>query len=174
MPHRFTSAQFLGLLIWLGPAFATGAIGAIASVEAGSFYGQLLRPDWAPPGSAFAPVWTTLFVLMGLAAWLAWRQQGAPRLGAALSLFVVQLGVNALWSWLFFVWRLGAYAWVDVVLLFALIVAAIGLFWRISRLAALLMLPYLAWVGFASALTWSVWRNNPNLLSSCGLSAVSV
>lgn len=102
---------------------------------------------------------------MGLAAWLAWRERGAARLGVALGLFVAQLGVNALWSWLFFVWQLGAYAFVDALLLFVLIAATLILFWRINRLAALLLLPYLAWVGLASALTGSVWRNNPGLLS---------
>lgn len=165
MTRRSLSAQILGLIAWLVLAFTTAAIGAAASVEAGSFYGQLLRPAWAPPASAFAPVWTTLYLLMGVAAWLAWRERGAARLGTALGLFVAQLGVNALWSWLFFVWNLGALAFVDAVLLFVLIAATLILFWRINRLAALLLLPYLAWVGLASALTGSVWRNNPGLLS---------
>lgn len=165
MPRRALSVQILGLIGWLALVFTTAAIGAAASVEAGSFYGQLLRPAWAPPASAFAPVWTTLYLLMGLAAWLAWRERGAARLGVALGLFVAQLGVNALWSWLFFVWQLGAYAFVDALLLFVLIAATLILFWRINRLAALLLLPYLAWVGLASALTGSVWRNNPGLLS---------
>ncbi|EYC52030.1 hypothetical protein AZ34_13815 [Hylemonella gracilis str. Niagara R] len=165
MLRRSLLAQILGLMGWLALAFSAAGMGAVASIDAGSFYGQLLRPSWAPPASAFAPVWTTLYLLMGLSAWLAWRERGAPRQDAALGLFVAQLGVNALWSWLFFVWNLGALALVDAVLLFVLIARTLILFWRINRLAALLLLPYLAWVGFASALTWSVWRNNPGLLS---------
>ena len=82
----------------------------------------------------------------------------------ALVLFVLQLGVNALWSWLFFGWHLGAMAFADIVLLIVLIVATLAAFWRVSRLAALLLVPYLAWVSFASALTWSVWQNNPGVL----------
>jgi tryptophan-rich sensory protein len=101
---------------------------------------------------------------MGIAAWLVWREQGADRLRAALTLFVAQLGVNALWSWLFFAWHKGAIAFADVLILLALIAATITAFWRIRRLAGILMLPYFAWVAFASALTWAVWRGNPTLL----------
>ena len=101
---------------------------------------------------------------MGIAAWLVWREQGASRMRAALTLFVAQLCVNALWSWLFFAWHKGAFAFADVLVLLALIAATIAAFWRIRRLAGALMLPYLAWVGFASALTWAVWQGNPKLL----------
>lgn len=151
-------------MAWLALAFATAAVGAVASVEAGSFYRQLLRPDWAPPASAFGPVWTVLYLMMGVAAWLVWRERGAARLGLALGMFVAQLIVNALWSWLFFVWHLGAWAFLDALLLLTLVAGTMILFWRIHRLAALLLLPYLVWVAFASALTGSVWRNNPTLL----------
>ena len=83
----------------------------------------------------------------------------------ALTLFIVQLGVNALWSWLFFAWRQGAFATAEVLLLWFLIVATIIVFWRISAIAGALLIPYLAWVTFASALTFSVWRLNPGLLA---------
>ena len=161
MPHS-SRQQVLGLIGWLALALVTGGIGAVASVNAAAFYAQLARPAWAPPASVFGPVWTTLYVLMGIAAWLVWRSPGAHR--GALVLFVVQLGVNALWSWLFFAWHQGALAFGDVVLLLVLIVATVVAFARASRPAALLMLPYLAWVAFATALTWSVWRLNPGLL----------
>ena len=82
----------------------------------------------------------------------------------ALGLFAAQLGANALWSWLFFAWHRGALATIEVLVLLALIVATIAAFRRCSRLAALLLAPYLLWVGFASALTWTIWRSNPGLL----------
>lgn len=164
MPPRSTLSQSVGLLAWLAVAFAAAAVGAVASVDAGSFYAQLSRPAWAPPGSAFGPVWSVLYLLMGIAAWLVWREQHAKGLGVALTLFFVQLGANALWSWLFFAWRSGALAFVDVLVLLVLIVATVAAFWRIRRLAGLLMLPYLAWVCLASALTWAVWRGNPGAL----------
>jgi tryptophan-rich sensory protein len=164
MAPRSTLAQVLGLIGWLVLVFAIAALGAVASADAGAFYAQLSRPAWAPPASAFGPVWSALYLFMGIAAWLVWRERGAARFGAAISLFIAQLGANALWSWLFFAWRHGAFAFVDVLVLLALIAATIAAFWRIRRLAAVLMLPYFAWVCLATALTWSVWKNNPNLL----------
>lgn len=155
-------SQLLGLLGWLALVFIAAALGAIASMDAGSFYGQLAKPSWAPPASLFGPVWSVLYLLMGISAWLVWRSP-APR-GTALALFCVQLAVNALWSWLFFAWHQGALAMIDVVLLWILIVCTMIAFWHISRVATLLLAPYLAWVSFASALTWSVWQGNPGLL----------
>jgi tryptophan-rich sensory protein len=81
-----------------------------------------------------------------------------------LLLFLLQLVFNALWSWLFFASRLGGLAFLDVLVLLALIAATVVSFWRVSRLAGALMLPYLAWVGFASVLTWVIWQRNPTLL----------
>jgi benzodiazapine receptor len=157
--------QAAGLLGWLALAFATAAIGALASVNAGSFYAELNRPPWAPPGWLFGPVWSTLYTLMGIAAWLVWRQRGMAGARSAVLLFIAQLAANALWSWLFFAWRQGALAFAEVVLLWCLILATVIAFKRISALAAALLLPYLAWVSFASVLTFSIWQRNPGLLS---------
>lgn len=162
MTARSVSSQLVGLLGWLLAAFAAGAVGAVASVDAASFYAQLSKPSWAPPAGVFGPVWSTLYALMGVAAWLVWRSPG-PK-GTALGLFGAQLAANALWSWLFFAWHRGAMAAMEVLVLLALIVATIVAFWRTRRLAALLMVPYLLWVSFASVLTWTVWRSNPGLL----------
>jgi tryptophan-rich sensory protein len=162
MTRPSLSSQAVGLLGWVLLAFAAGAVGAIASVDAASFYGQLSRPSWAPPASVFGPVWTALYALMGIAAWLVWRSPGPKAL--ALALFVAQLAANALWSWLFFSWRSGPAAAVEVLVLLALIAATIAAFRHRSRLAALLLLPYFFWVSFASVLTWVLWRGNPGLL----------
>jgi benzodiazapine receptor len=164
MPQRSRLSQAVGLVGWLAIVFVAAAVGAAASIEASAFYAQLVRPAWAPPASAFGPVWSVLYLLMGVAAWLVWRERSASHRSNALTLFVVQLCANALWSWLFFAWRNGAFAFVEVLVLLALIAATIVAFWRISRLAGALMLPYLAWVCLASALTWSVWQNNPDVL----------
>jgi benzodiazapine receptor len=159
---RSRTSAWIGLLGWLALALATGGVGAIASVDAASFYAQLAKPPWAPPAGVFGPVWSVLYVLMGVAAWLVWRSPGPRR--AALTLFVLQLAANALWSWLFFGWHRGALAAVEVVVLLLLIAAMVAAFWRASRPAALLVVPYLLWVAFATALTWSIWRSNPGLL----------
>ena len=162
MTLRSPFSQVVGLLGWLLAAFAAAAVGAIASVDAASFYAQLSQPSWAPPAWVFGPVWSMLYALMGVAAWLVWRSPGPT--GAALGLFGAQLAANALWSWLFFAWHLGALAAVEVLILLVLIVATMAAFRRTSRLAALLLVPYLLWVSFASVLTWTLWRSNPGLL----------
>lgn len=152
---------WLALIVWLVVVYAASGLGALASIQAKSFYALLQQPSWAPPAEVFAPVWTTLFTLMGIAAWLVWREAGSRR---ALSLFGLQLAVNVLWSWLFFAWHEGALAFADVMLLEALIVATFLRFWHLSRLAAILLLPYGLWVGFAALLNYWLWQHNPGLL----------
>lgn len=161
----FTKArQAAGLAVWLVVSFVAAALGGAASIEAGPFYAGLLRPEWAPPAAIFGPVWTVLYLLMGVAAWLVWRVGGWRAARAALTLFLVQLAFNALWSWLFFGWHLGALALVDILLLWALIGATLIAFWRIRPLGGALLAPYLLWVSFAAALNYSVWRLNPQVL----------
>ena len=153
-----------GLFGWLVVCFAVSAIGAIASVQARAFYGELVQPEWAPPGAVFGPVWTTLYAMMAVAAWLVWRSGGFAQHRAALVLFLVQLGVNGLWSWLFFAWHQGAAAFADIILLWVLIVATLVAFWRVRPLAGALLVPYLLWVSFAGALNYAVWQLNPQIL----------
>jgi tryptophan-rich sensory protein len=156
--------DFIGLAGWLLLAFAAEAIGAIASIDARAFYGALRQPAWAPPGWVFGPVWTTLYTLMGVASWLVWRARSHAGRRIALACYLAQLAVNTLWSWLFFAWHLGAAAFADILLLLALLIATIALFWRVRPLAGALLLPYLCWVGFATALCGTVWRLNPGAL----------
>ena len=165
MPSLSKQKQILGLAGWLVVSFAASAVGAAASIQAKSFYGLLVQPDWAPPPGVFGPVWTTLYALMGIAAWLVWRSGGFSQHRYALMLFLLQLSFNALWSWLFFAWQRGALALADVLVLWVLIVATLINFWRVRPLAGVLLIPYLLWVSFASALNYSVWQLNPQVLS---------
>ena len=160
MAARPLRDQVLGFLGWLAACFAAAALGGFASASAGAFYRELTRPAWAPPAWLFGPAWTVLYVLMAVAAWLVWRDRGFRGARAALALFLVQLAVNALWTWLFFVWRQGALAFGEIVVLWALILATIIAFWRVRPAAGALLLPYLAWVTFATALTWAMWQGN--------------
>ena len=162
LPSR--QRQLLGLVAWILVSFTAASIGAFASITAASFYGQLARPNWAPPSWLFAPVWSVLYVLMAFSAWLVWRSHGFKAGRTALVLFISQLAANALWTWLFFAWRQGAAAFVEILILWILIVATVASFWRLNTLAGVLMIPYLAWVTFACALTLSVWRLNVGLL----------
>lgn len=133
-----------------------GVAGAV--VTDASFYADLARPSWAPPGWLFAPVWITLYTLMGVAAWLVWRT-GRGRRGA-LTWFAVQLVLNAAWTPVFF--GLGSISG-GLIVIIALELAILGTivaFARRSRLAAVLMVPYAAWVAFALALNASLWSLN--------------
>lgn len=163
MQQHSRMQQAGGLLAWLLLTFAVAAVGGLGSSGAGPFYAQLARPGWSPPGWIFGPMWSLLYLLMAVAAWLVWRAGGCNQ-RRTLALHVAQLAANALWSWLFFRWRLGAVAFAEVIVLWLLIAATIDAFRRTSVAAAWLLVPYLAWVGFATVLTYATWRLNPGLL----------
>ncbi len=156
--------DILGFAGWLILAFTAAAFAARASIGAATFYDQLVQPGWAPPPWVFGPVWTVLYAMMAIAAWLVWRSGGLRAQRTALALFVVQLVLNALWSWLFFAWHLGAPALAEIVLFWIAIVATLIAFWRVRPLAGALLLPYLMWVSFAAFLNYTLWRLNPQLL----------
>ena len=163
--HRITGKQqFIGLVGWLVVTGIAAFAGSVASRRSEDFYGQLVQPSWAPPPEVFGPVWTVLYILMALAAWLVWRHGGFAHARTALSLYLVQLVVNALWSWLFFAWQMGAAALLDIALMWVLVVATMVAFWRHNRLAALLLVPYLAWISFAAMLNLRLWQMNPSVL----------
>jgi len=155
-----STRNLLSLAGWIDLTAAFAVIGGLGSASAPVFYSQLNQPDWAPPTWLFGPAWTVLYLLMAVAAW---RVARAGR-SAALAVYLVQLVFNALWSWVFFSWHMGAAAFACIVVLWLLIVATIVLFRRIDQLAAALLLPYIGWVTFASALCYSIWQRNPGLL----------
>lgn len=165
MPSSERLPPLLGLVGWLAICFVAAAAGATASLQAESFYAALAQPDWAPPSSVFGPVWTLLYTLMAIAAWLVWQARKRKLARLALALFLLQLVFNALWSWLFFRWHHGALAFIDILVLCALIAVTLVLFWRIRPLAGMLLIPYFLWVSFALALNYSVWQLNPSQLA---------
>jgi tryptophan-rich sensory protein len=126
----------------------------------GPWYAGIVKPTWTPPGWIFGPVWTLLYILMAVAAWLVWREGKGRASLPALGFYVAQLFANALWSWIFFgLHRIGP-ALLDLFILWVLIAISCLLFWRIRRTAAILMLPYLVWVSFAGILNFALWRLN--------------
>ena len=163
-PSRAPTHPFVALAGWLALCFVAAALGGLASTNAPDFYNLLKRPSWAPPPWLFAPVWTLLYAMMAVAAWLVWTERGWVRGKIPLRLFVVQLAVNALWTWIFFEWHLGAVAFAEIVVLWLLIAATAAVFWRIHKLAGALLLPYLLWVSFATALNYALWQGNPQIL----------
>ncbi|MDH3420105.1 MAG: tryptophan-rich sensory protein [Gammaproteobacteria bacterium] len=144
------------LLGFLVITFGAAAFGA--QFMPGPWYAALVKPAWTPPNWLFGPVWTVLYVLIALSAWLVWRAQ--PRLSVPLGLWFAQLGLNAIWSWLFFGLERPGLAAIDIVALLVAIIATAVAFARASRTAAFLLLPYALWVGFATALNIAIWRLN--------------
>lgn len=153
-----------GLLVWVLVTFVAAAVGSLASINAAEFYLQLNRPEWAPPAGVFGPVWTALYSMMALAVWLVSREGSARAGNVPYVLFCAQLVANALWSWLFFTWHQGMLAFIEILVLLALIAATIVSFSTVNRLAAALLVPYMLWVCFATVLTYSVWQRNPGVL----------
>jgi translocator protein len=151
--------QALGLIGWIGISFVPALVGAQATDPA--WYEALEQPVWAPPSWLFGPVWTVLYLLMGIAAWLVWRRGGFREATVALGLFLVQLAFNAAWSWIFFGLRRPELAFAEIVVLWVLILATTVAFWRHHRLAAALLVPYLLWVAYAAVLNFALWRLNP-------------
>ncbi len=155
------AAALLASLLMVAVVAALGA-----RFGPGEWYVELAKPAWTPPGRLFGPVWTLLYLTMAVAAWLVWRQRsglvGRERdaADAALTAYAIQLLLNAAWSWLFFGRHLIGLALVDIGLLWLAILATTVLFWRVRRIAGLLLVPYLGWVAFASALNLRLWQLN--------------
>ena len=150
-----TVDSIVALVGWLVLCFGAAAVGA--RFKPGAWYAGLRKPSWNPPNWLFAPVWTLLYALMAVAAWMVWREAGLSR---EAGLFVLQLALNAAWTWLFFGLKRPAVALAEMVVLWLAITATLVAFWNVRPLAGWLMVPYLLWVTFATGLTAAVWRLN--------------
>jgi tryptophan-rich sensory protein len=157
LPVKDAAALALFLLLCFGVA----ALGSMATVQGlREWYPSLEKPGFNPPNRVFGPVWTTLYTAMAVAAWLVWRRVGLDGGRWPLGWFALQLALNLAWSFLFFGMRLPGVAFAEVVMLWAAILGSILAFRPISLAATLLMVPYLAWVTFASVLNFEIWRLN--------------
>jgi benzodiazapine receptor len=157
--------DILGLLVAVVGTEAVGGASALAGGRDFRAYFEALRkPPLTPPPAAFGPAWTTLYLLMAVAAWLVWRQGLDQQAALALGIFAAQIVLNALWSIIFFGRHRVGWALLEIALLWLTILATIVLFWRASPLAGALLLPYLAWVTFATYLNAGIWRLNRGAL----------
>jgi benzodiazapine receptor len=160
--ERGAPKGLLAAIVSIVIALAVGAVGGLATASSvTTWYAGLAKPWFNPPNAVFGPVWTILYVLMALAAWLVWRARpAAGRRRMSLVLYAVQLILNLAWSLIFFGLCQPGLALVEVVGLLAAVLATAAAFWRIDRRAGLLMVPYAAWVAFASVLNFGIWRLN--------------
>jgi len=155
------TTRWIGLAVLVAVCLGAGGLGAIATTpEIAGWYRTLAKPAWNPPDSVFGPVWTTLFILMAIAAWLVLRPAGLKAPAMPLALFGVQLALNVSWSWIFFGMHQPGWAFAEIVMLWLAIVATTIAFFRCSKLAGWLLVPYLAWVSFAAVLNFTIWRLN--------------
>lgn len=149
--------RWLSLAVSIGLCLGVSVLGALATdAGPGSWYDGLSKAAWNPPAWVFAPVWTVLYIGLGVSLWWIWRSPGGAARQRALVLFLVQLGLNLAWSWLFFGLQAPAWALVDLVLLIAAIVATMHAAWPVAPAATLVMAPYLAWCGFALTLNAAI------------------
>lgn len=160
-PLRSFSIRLWALLATVILCLGTGAIGSLltaASVR--NWYPTLRKPSWTPPDWLFAPVWTLLFLLMAVSAWMVWSRVGFRAARISLCLFLVQLVLNVGWSGFFFALQRPDIALIEILLLWAAIAATLVSFGRVSRLSAALLVPYLLWVSYAAALNGAIWWLN--------------
>jgi len=151
----------MGLIAWTGLCLGAGLIGSVFTTRSvGDWYLALSKPSWTPPQGVFGPVWTVLYVMMGVAAWLVWRRSGLVAAALPLALFAVQLVLNIAWSAIFFGMRQPGWAFVDIVALWVAVFVTMIAFYRVTPTAGVLLAPYLVWITFASALNLSIWRMN--------------
>ena len=148
--------------LWLLVCFTAAGVGsAMTSRSLADWYPGLTKPTWNPPDWVFGPVWTLLYTMMAIAAWLVWRAAGWRGAPVPLALFATQLALNVIWSGLFFALESPGTAFLrTIVLLWLAISATLVQFWRIDRAAAALLGPYLAWVSFAAVLNFTIWQLN--------------
>ena len=150
-----------GLIIWLAMCFAAAGIGALMTTPALSdWYAKLNKPAWTPPNGVFGPVWTLLYASMGFAAWMVWLRRASRNVTPALSIFAIQLILNVVWSGVFFGLHSPGPAFLTIVALWCAIAGTIVSFRRTLALAGWILVPYLAWVSFALALNFEIWRLN--------------
>ena len=157
-PRRPISRLALALAGWLALAFCAAAVGGMFPPD--EWYAMLRKPAWNPPGWIFGPVWSALYTMMAVAAWLIWKRGGFVAQRRPLTLFLVQLALNAAWTPLFFGLHRPGLAFAEIVMLWLAIAATLAAFRPVSRTAAWLLAPYLAWVSFASVLNFTLWRLN--------------
>ncbi len=148
----------LALAGFLLVTFGAPALGAFAAPD--GWYQSLKKPAWNPPSWIFGPAWTSLYTLMAVAAWLVWKRGGFGVRRLPLSLYFIQLALNAAWSPIFFGAHRVGWALVDIIALWIAILVTLLSFFRVSKAAGVLLVPYLAWVTFATALNFTFWRMN--------------
>ncbi len=153
--------DILALAGFVAVCLAAGGVGSLlGGPMPDAWYAGLRKPAFTPPGWLFGPVWTVLYVLMGVAAWGVWRQRGHRHVGGALGLFFAQLVLNAAWTGIFFGLHAPFWALVELIVLWVVLLGTTVAFFRVRTWTGVLLLPYLGWVSFAGVLNAAIWQLN--------------
>lgn len=156
-----SAIDWFALPVFIAVSLVVAGVGAAMTLPAlDGWYNTLRKPDWMPPNWLFSWVWTVLYVLMAFAAWLVWRERRWGGVSLPLTLFTVQLVLNVVWSDFFFVKHVPGIAFVEILFLWAAILATLLAFWQVRAVAGVLLVPYLLWVTFAAVLNYTVWQMN--------------
>ena len=150
--------QVMALVGWIALTFSAAATGTF--VKTGGWYAELSKPSWNPPGWLFGPVWTVLYIMMAVAAWLVWQRGGWKKQRRPLTLYLVQWALNALWTPLFFGLQRPGLAFAEIAVLGLAVLATLIGFWRVRPVAAVLLVPYCLWTAFAAVLNFTIWLLN--------------
>ena len=153
-----TVKTLLGFALWILAALAAGALGSLFTP--GEWYAAMSKPSWTPPNEIFAPVWTVMYILMGIAAGMVWRRAGFSSASIGIVLFIGQLILNVLWSYLFFGLHRPGWAFLEISVLWGVVLATLVAFRGVRPAAGYLLLPYLLWISFALVLNFALWRMN--------------
>lgn len=167
MTNQFneTSSLFkknlVSFLVFFAMCFVVSAVGGLVTASSvGDWYQSLKKPAFNPPDWLFGPVWAVLYLLMAIAGWLVWCHKQSQYREAAIAVFCIQLGLNLLWSFIFFGAKNPGLAFLEICLLLGAIAVTAVLFWRVDRVAGLLLTPYFLWVFFAAVLNGAIWQLN--------------
>lgn len=153
--------DWIALIVSFGVCMGAALVGGLLTSKAiPEWYRGLRKPSWNPPEWAFGPVWTILYILMAVSLWLVWEEGGFSEQALPILIFALQLSLNVAWSWIFFYRRMISAGVVEMIVLWAAILATIGTFWFASPLAAVLLIPYIVWVSIACYLNYTILRLN--------------
>ncbi len=153
--------QIITSLIFIMISFSAGAIGSFFTSSDSNWYKNLIKPSFNPPGWVFGPVWTVLYIMMGISAYLIWQKKDSDHLAIiALIIFFIHLFFNTTWSIAFFGLQNPALAFINIIILLFFIITLIFIFFKIDKTACYLLIPYLLWVSFATVLNYSIWQLN--------------
>jgi len=156
--YQSTPRLIFGFIGWFIVCFVAGWIGSMA--VSGDWYTELRKPPFNPPDWVFSAIWIILYILMAVSAWLVWGKRGFLGTKIPMTLFIIQLGLNAAWPWIFFNLKAPGWAFLEIIILWFFLLFTLSSFWIENPPAAALLVPYFGWISYAALINYTIWRIN--------------